>query len=301
MNRRFRLTVILLGLFALHCAALGRVAAEDQFFDSNGVRIRYVDQGSGPPVVLIHGFSGSLDGGWVETGVLPNLATDYRVIAIDCRGHGKSDKPHDPQSYGRQMSQDVVRLLDHLNIGRAHIIGHSMGAGITAQLLTTHPDRFLTATLSGSAGRHRWTPEDAAAAEAEAVEFEQGVPFRSVILRTAPTDQPKPTEEVIQARSQQALGRNDRFAMAAVVRSRSEMAFSAKDMASVKVPTLGLIGSADANLPAMQQLPSILPTLKVVVIEGATHGGPKGVVRHPEFVENFRAFTTAHKEVLSSR
>ena len=76
----------------------------------------------------------------------------------------------------------MVRLLDHLNIGRAHIIGHSMGAGITAQLLTTHPDRFLTATLSGSAGRHRWTPEDAAAAEAEAVEFEHGVPFRSVIL-----------------------------------------------------------------------------------------------------------------------
>ena len=122
-----------------------------------------------------------------------------------------------------------------------------------------------------------------------------------VILRTAPTDQPKPTEEVIQARSQQALGRNDRFAMAAVVRSRGEMAFSAKDMASVKVPTLGLIGSADANLPAMQQLPSILPTLKVVVIEGATHGGPLGVVRRPEFVENFRALTTAHKEVLSSR
>jgi pimeloyl-ACP methyl ester carboxylesterase len=239
--------------------------------------------------------------GWVETGVLPNLATDYRVIALDCRGHGQSDKPHDPQSYGLQMSQDVVRLLDHLNIGQAHIIGHSMGAGITAQLLTTHPDRFLTATLSGSAGRHRWTPEDATAAEAEAVEFEQGVPFRSVILRTAPTDQPKPTEEVIQARSQQALGRNDRFAMAALVRSRGEMAFSAKDMASVKVPTLGLIGSADANLPAMQHLASILPTLKVVVIEGATHGGLKGVVRRPEFVENFRAFTTAHKEVLSSR
>jgi len=104
-----------------------------------------------------------------------------------------------------------------------------------------------------------------------------------------------------QQRSQQALGRNDRFAMAALVRSRGEMAFSAKDMASVKVPTLGLIGSADANLPAMQQLASILPTLKVVVIEDATHGGPKGVVRRPEFVENFRAFTTAHKEVLSSR
>src|SRR5262245_33844576 len=96
MTRYFRLTVILLGLFALHCITLARVSADDQFFDANGVRIRYVDQGSGPPVVLIHGFSGSLDTGWVETGVLPHLATDYRVIALDCRGHVKSDKPHHP-------------------------------------------------------------------------------------------------------------------------------------------------------------------------------------------------------------
>jgi pimeloyl-ACP methyl ester carboxylesterase len=265
------------------------------------VRIRYIDQGSGPPVVLLHGFSGSLDSSWVETGVLPQLATDYRVIALDYRGHGKSDKPHDPQSYGIQLSQDVVRLLDHLHITRAHIVGHSMGAGITAQLLTTNPDRFLTATLSGSAGRQQWTPEDAAAAEVEAVEFEQGIPFRSVILRTAPTDRPKPTDEQIQAQSQQRLARNDRLAMAAVVRSRGEQTFSAEQMTTVQVPTLGLIGSADANLAAMQQLPSVLPTLKVVVIEGATHGGALGVTRRPEFVDNFRAFPAAHKEASSSR
>jgi pimeloyl-ACP methyl ester carboxylesterase len=300
MTRRLKLTVMLLGLFALPLFALDRVSAQDQFFDSNGVRIRYVEQGSGPPVVLLHGFSGNLDGSWVETGVLPNLATDYRVIALDYRGHGQSDKPHDPKSYGIQLSQDVVRLLDHLNIPRAHIVGHSMGAGITAQLLTTNPDRFLTATLSGSAGRQTWTTQDAAAAEAEAVEFEQGIPFRSLILRTAPTNQPKPTEEQIQAESQRRLGRNDRFAMAAIVRSRGEQTVSAAEMATVRVPTLGIIGSADANLDAMQQFASVLPTLKVVVIEGATHSGALGVTRRPEFVDNFRAFTAAHKEASSS-
>ena len=93
-----------------------------------------------------------------------------------------------------------------------------------------------------------------------------------MILRTAPTDRPKPTDEQIQAQSQQRLARNDRLAMAALVRSRGEQAFSAEDMAAVQVPTLGLIGSADANLAAMNQLPSVLPTLKVVVIEAATHG-----------------------------
>jgi pimeloyl-ACP methyl ester carboxylesterase len=301
MTRFLRLTLILLGLFALHLFALDLVSAQDQFFDSNGMRIRYVEQGSGPPVVLLHGFSGNLDTSWIETGVLPNLAADYRVIAFDSRGNGKSDKPHDPKSYGLQMGQDVVRLLDHLHIARAHIVGHSLGAIITATLLTTNPDRFLTATLSGAAGRQRWTPENAAAAEAEAVEFEQGVPFRSAILRSAPTDRPKPTEEQIQAESQQRLGRNDRFAMAAIVRSRGEQIVSAAEMATVRVPTLGIIGSADANLAAMQQFASVLPTLKVVVIEGATHSGALGVTRRPEFVENFRAFTAAHQEASSSR
>ncbi len=69
------------------------------------------------------------------------------------------------------MGQDVVRLLDHLKIARAHIVGYSMGAGITAKLLTTNPDRFLTAKLGGAAGRQNWTTQDEAAADAEAVEL----------------------------------------------------------------------------------------------------------------------------------
>ena len=84
------------------------------------------------------------------------------------------------------------------------------------------------------------------------------------------------------------------------MRSRGEQTFSAEDMATVQVPTLGLIGSADANLAAMHQLAAVLPTLKVVVIEGATHGGARGVTRRPEFVDHFRAFTAAHQEVSSS-
>ena len=299
MTRSVRLTLVLLVIFAFDFFALDLVAAQDQFFDSDGVRIHYVDQGSGQPVVLIHGYTGSL-AGWVETGVLPNLAKDYRVIAFDSRGHGKSDKPHDPASYGIQMVQDVVRLLDHLSIARAHIVGYSMGAVITAKLLTTHPERFLTATLGGAAGRQHWTAEDEAAAEAEAVELEQGTPFRSLILRTAPTDRPKPTEEAIQAISQRILDRNDRLALAALVRGRGAQTVSAVEMAAVQVPTLGLIGSADANLAAMNHLKSVLPALKVVVIEGATHAGQRGAMRRPEFVDTLREFIAAHTQTAAS-
>ena len=54
----------------------------------------------------------------------------FQLIALDCRGHGKSDKPHDPAEYGPEMAADVVRLLDHLRIEKAHLLGYSSGAFI---------------------------------------------------------------------------------------------------------------------------------------------------------------------------
>ena len=133
-----------IGRVAPLCAVLLPVAAasQDKFFDSNRVRIHYVDRETGEAVVLMHGQGSSLQE-WIDSGVLQNLLTDYRVIALDCRGHGKSGKPHDPTQYGQEMGLDVMRLLDFLDIRRAHVVGYSMGAQITAQLLTLHPNRFL--------------------------------------------------------------------------------------------------------------------------------------------------------------
>src|SRR5208282_1322320 len=98
----------------------------------------------------IHGFGANLDMQWVLPGVARALAKGHRVIAYDSRGHGKSGKPHDPKAYGVQMIEDPVRLLDHLKIKKAHVIGYSMGAMIAAKLLAAHPDRLLTVTLGGA-------------------------------------------------------------------------------------------------------------------------------------------------------
>src|SRR5262245_42949024 len=106
----------------------------DKFFNSSGVQIRYVDQGSGEPVLLIHGYTLSIETNWIEPRIFQSLAKDHRVIAFDLRGHGKSGKPYDPTSYGREMEQDAIRLLDHLGIRRAHVVGYSLGAIITAKL-----------------------------------------------------------------------------------------------------------------------------------------------------------------------
>src|SRR5258708_21482100 len=95
-----RLAVGLLCLRPLYCPAQNT----DQFFDSAGVKIRYVIAGTGEPVVLIHPFA---VGAEIWEPVMKDLSKNYRVIAMDCRGHGKSDKPHDPKQYGIQTFHDV--------------------------------------------------------------------------------------------------------------------------------------------------------------------------------------------------
>src|ERR1700681_2836250 len=82
-----------------------RSEATDSFFDSNGVRIRYKITGQGEPVVLVHGWAASAD---MWNPVVANLSRNYEVIALDCRGHGQSGKPHDPNQYGVEMVNDVV-------------------------------------------------------------------------------------------------------------------------------------------------------------------------------------------------
>src|SRR4051794_29727597 len=158
------------GLVSLGLAGIAN-AAEDRFFDSAGIPIHYVEQGAGEPVVLIHGYTVDLNEQWVATGVFPALATSYRTIALDARGHGLSDKPHERSAYGPEMGLDIVRLLDHLGIRRAHIVGYSMGAHIVAQLVTTHPDRFLTLTLGGASGRRNWSADDQHRVDVESVEM----------------------------------------------------------------------------------------------------------------------------------
>jgi pimeloyl-ACP methyl ester carboxylesterase len=85
-------------------------APRDKFFDSARTRIHYLDEGAGEPVVLLHGYTSNAET-WIRNGVFTELAKRYHVIALDCRGHGKSDKPHDPGQYGREMGKDVCRLF----------------------------------------------------------------------------------------------------------------------------------------------------------------------------------------------
>ena len=265
-------------------------ASHGMEFDSEGVSIHFVDHGAGEPVVLVHGYTSDIEAEWVDSGVLPNLSNDYRVIALDLRGHGSSGKPTLPEAYGSEMAQDVARLLDHLGIQRAHIVGYSLGAVIVAKLLTTNPDRFITATLGGAAGRRNWSSEDQQAVEAAALDLEGDTPFRAAVLSRFPPGRPRPDEAYIRQQSDELLAGNDPVALAAYNRSRADLVTSEDELATVSVPVLGIVGSADGNLNAMRELSQIVPSFDLVVIDGATHGGNSGAYRTPEFISAVRKF-----------
>ena len=100
------------------------------FANNNGVKIYYEVEGQGPPLVLAHGISMGLNN-WRRNGYTDALKKDFQLVLYDARGHGRSDKPHEPAAYGLlNMAEDVVAVLDDLGIGQAHYFGFSMGAKV---------------------------------------------------------------------------------------------------------------------------------------------------------------------------
>ena len=113
---------------------------------SEGLRIYYEIAGAGPPLLLHHGLTGSWRD-WEEFGFLDGLQDDYQLIMLDARGHGASDKPHDPAAYGFERGvADVVAVLDDLGIDRAHYYGQrgleSDAAALAATITLDPAERF---------------------------------------------------------------------------------------------------------------------------------------------------------------
>jgi len=122
-----------------------------EFFSSDGVEIAYAIEGRGAPILLIHGFASNMQINWGGPGWIRLLAENgFRVIALDNRGHGASEKLYDPEAYtGPTMAEDARRLLDHLGIEQADVLGYSMGARIAAFLGLRHPERVRSAIFAG--------------------------------------------------------------------------------------------------------------------------------------------------------
>ena len=147
-----RTLVLIVVVFGLHSLSAGVLCADEpmsQTFDAKGVKIHYLIEGKGEPVVLIHGLHSSAAINWKLTGVIGDLANDHQVIALDLPGHGRSDKPEKEEAYGLQVVEDVVLLLDNLKIKKAHVVGYSLGGMVAVKLMARHPDRVLSGTVGG--------------------------------------------------------------------------------------------------------------------------------------------------------
>ncbi len=266
-------------------------AAEQKVFDSAGVPISYLDQGEGEAVVLVHGFTANATLNWVLPGIVQYLQDDYRVIAIDVRGHGRSGKPHDPQMYGMELVHDIIRLMDHLEIQRAHVVGYSMGAMISCKLLTTAPQRLISVTLGGAGWPRADDPRQIVLDElVESLENGRGI---GPLLRAlSPTGIAAPTDDQLRATSQLAMLVNDPKALAAMMRKRDGLIVPESDLRKNNVPVLALIGDQDPLKTMIDCMDGVCPKLEVVVIDDADH--TNAFVKN-QFKANLSRFLDQHR------
>jgi pimeloyl-ACP methyl ester carboxylesterase len=126
---------------------LAAAGLEARYDTVDGHRLRYVRTGSGPAVVLVHGFASSL---YTWKDVIPALAASHDVVALDLPGFGQSDQPADLSF--EDLPRAVLGLMDHLGIGKATLVGNSMGGATVAVVTGRHPDRVTTLVLIDAAG-----------------------------------------------------------------------------------------------------------------------------------------------------
>lgn len=226
-------------------------------FTSNGYEIAYMDEGAGPPILLIHGFGSSYRVNWVNPGWVETLVqAGRRVIALDNRGHGASSKLYTPADYhAERMAEDVVALLDHLGLARADVMGYSMGARITAFLALQHAARLRSAILGGLGIR---LVEGVGLPEtiAEALEASEGTSIAD------------PTGRMFRAFAVQT--RSDLKALAACIRG-SRQTLSREQVATIRVPVLVAVGGSDEIAGSPQALADLIPGAQALTIGQRDH------------------------------
>jgi pimeloyl-ACP methyl ester carboxylesterase len=228
-----------------------------KFFDSEGVKIAYRDEGRGDPILLIHGFASSVAVNWANTGWIETLKrAGYRVIAMDIRGHGQSEKLYDTGQYGAPlMAEDAHRLLDHLVIHCADVMGYSMGARIAAFLTMAHPERVRSAIFAGlgiNMVRGVGAPGPIAAAlEADSIDDVKDAAARSFRAFADQTG-------------------SDRRALAACMRS-SRVKITPEALATINCPVLVAVGTEDVIAGNGPELAALIPGAEVLDIKGRDH------------------------------
>ena len=224
------------------------------FASFDGTTLAYHDDGEGAPVVLLHGFAADTNLNYVRSGVFDLLLdAGHRVIALDARGHGLSEKPYDASAYADDaMRRDVQALLDELALEHCVVVGYSMGAAVTLRLAMTDPRPTAVALLG--AGENM-------------ADKEGGIERRTSMAEAFRVDDVDALPERVRAFREMADAiRADREALGALL--DAPWPDTATGLEQVTVPVIVICGVDDDEVGSPEVLAAQLPNAEVVLVPG---------------------------------
>ena len=228
------------------------------YVNNSGVRIHFEVEGDGPPLVLQHGLTQcTLD--WIECGYVASLRSHFRVILIDARGHGQSDKPHDAASYNLSLRvSDVTAVLDALDVARANYWGYSMGGYIGFGLAKFCPARLDHLVIGG---QHPYARDQSVFRGWVAAAMSGGTPLEVAIADTDPS---------LTERYTNRLRGADLSALLAATPDRGTM----EDiLPNIAAPCYLYVGEEDPALSQVRSAAPHIPNVRLVTLPGLTHLG----------------------------
>ena len=228
---------------------------------SSGVSIHYHVEGDGPPLVLQHGLTSSLEN-WYAYGFVEELKKGYRLIIVDARGHGRSGKPHDPKDYDLKFRvNDVLAVMDDLGVSKAHYMGYSMGGRIGFGIVMHALDRFYSLIIGGVSAD---TPNSDVPPQ-ERIDL-----LRKGMARYVADTEAK--EGMIEAGRKKRLLDNDPEALIAATTAPRGTSGIEELLPRVNIPCLLYCGEIDGFFQGAKEASQAIPNAVFAPLPGLDHG-----------------------------
>ncbi|WP_017903337.1 alpha/beta fold hydrolase [Pseudomonas asplenii] len=240
------------------------------YFEHDGCMLHYEEHGQGTPVLLVHGLGSSgLD--WELQ--VPVLAEHYRVIVVDVRGHGRSDKPRQRYSIAG-FTADVVALIEHLELGPTHLVGLSMGGMIGFQLAVERPRLLRSLCVVNSAPEVKVRSANDYWQWAKRWSLARLLSLNSIGKALGSMLFPKPEQAELRRKMAERWARNDKRAYLASFDAIVGWGVQER-LSAITCPTL--IVSADRDYTPVslkQSYVKLIPDARLVVINDSRHATP---------------------------